>query len=316
MQNFYIQNSISISELFDIFLTKQKIWDKKEATIKAYKCLCQKFVDFIGKDTLTENIDSDLFDKYSLMLKERPTVNDVSRETYLRHARVLLYFGRDNGYIRPDLKLKITKAVAKLKTPHTDNEIENLTEEVNIRKCTFAEYRNWITVWWILSYGSRSGTIRHLKIKHIKFDTGNVIIPNEKGKTEYILPLTSFMREILRQYIIYRKPKTEEDFLFSNPYGEQLTADAIKNSFQKYCKKREVKNTSLHNLRHYFAKEHYLKNKDILMLKLIMGHKDISTTERYINLLVGQIFNNYETDVPATKFMKRKVEKIKLKKQA
>lgn len=313
MQNSYSENAVPMSQLFEIFKTKQKIWGKKEASIKSYENLCQRFLDFVGGDTLSSEITSDKFDEYSLMLLNTPTVNDVSRATYLRHARVLVYFGRDNGYISRDLKVIVPKAVAECKIPQSNEEIEKLIIEVDIKNSTFSEYRNWVMVWWILSYGSRSGTIRNLRIKHVIFNTGDVIIPNEKGRTEYILPLTSFMREVLRDYLSYRKPKNEEDFLFPNPYGNQLTENSIRNSFQKYCKKREVKNASIHNLRHYFAREYYLEKKDILMLKIIMGHKDIKTTERYVNLLVGQVFNDYEAGIPATKFIKKKGEKIKLK---
>ena len=50
-----------------------------------------------------------------------------------------------------------------------------------------------------------------------------------------------------------------------------------------YNRKLGVEKTSIHLMRHTFAKNYYIKTKDIYSLSKILGHSTIGTTEKYLS---------------------------------
>lgn len=308
------ESDISIQDLLNLFLQKNVVWGRSEATIEDYKIFCTRFIEHVGADKKASDIVESTFEDYFLHLSNTPTLCETSVKTYLTHIRSFLYFGRDSGYITPNFKVKIPSVAEKVKRVHTDNEVHLLTIKPDMKKCSMSELVNWVMVMWILTYGSRSGSIREIKIEHIDFVEKRVTIFNKKGKKYYYLPLPIEMELIIKEYLLHLGNYGDR-YLFPSAYGNQHSKDSIKKSFARYCKKRMVNNTSLHSLRHYFAREYYLQTKDLYGLKEIMGHRDISTTITYIRSLVGELFEDYGQKIPLSRFIQQP-KRIKMKSQA
>src|SRR5690606_22994372 len=63
--------------------------------------------------------------------------------------------------------------------------------------------------------------------------------------------------------------------------GEMLFPINLRYFFRIWCKYRPVRK-KLHSLRHTFAIELYKAKKDILLVKLALGHKSLSNTMVYL----------------------------------
>jgi integrase len=66
-----------------------------------------------------------------------------------------------------------------------------------------------------------------------------------------------------------------------------ISADSLRNRFQYLCRRLYAKHTiaaaySIHDLRHYYAIQHYREYRDIYSLKLLLGHASIQVTEHYL----------------------------------
>ena len=83
----------------------------------------------------------------------------------------------------------------------------------------------------------------------------------------------------------------DSEYLFCNKTEEQISRDGLSKSIADYNKDRGVEKTSLHLLRHTFAKKWILDGGDIITLSKVLTHSELEMVKRYANL--------YGTDVKA-----------------
>lgn len=108
-----------------------------------------------------------------------------------------------------------------------------------------------------------------------------------KGNKERFVPLGTTTRQYLQQYR-QACPFTSE-YVFVTRRGNPMTNNAIKLLVQKLKRSSGI-NLSSHKLRHNFATNYCIDSLertgqcDAFTLKILMGHEDIKTTERYMLL--------------------------------
>lgn len=95
--------------------------------------------------------------------------------------------------------------------------------------------------------------------------------------------LSPKLLDILRAYWRGRKPK---DWLFpGRQAGEQLKANAVRVVCQKLRKQLGIRKTlSPHVLRHSFASHLLDAGTDLRSIQLLLGHRDLETTSRYLHV--------------------------------
>ena len=142
-----------------------------------------------------------------------------------------------------------------------------------------------------LLYGSglRVGEAVALKIGDICSKTMQVRIGKAKHNTVRYSILAENSLEILRLY--FRKnfqpgTYTVDDWLFpGQKEGEHLSTKSIKNIIIKHRDKLQLDpGVSAHTLRHAFATHALEEGMDFIHIKNLLGHKDISTTAKYLHL--------------------------------
>lgn len=85
----------------------------------------------------------------------------------------------------------------------------------------------------------------------------------------------------------YRRLLKETPYLFVNlqgeTIGEPMNVNAVYSVFGQLEKKTDIKVTP-HMLRHYFANERRKKGWETILISKALGHRQIVTTERYMNI--------------------------------
>lgn len=134
----------------------------------------------------------------------------------------------------------------------------------------------------IYSCGLRLSEVLELKIADIKTLENLLLVRQSKGKKDRVVMLSPLLLELLRTYYKSYKPKT---YLFEGPEGEKYSERSV----QQILKNALVKATvispaSVHTLRHSYA-THLLENgTDIRIIKELLGHNNIKTTEIYTHI--------------------------------
>lgn len=199
---------ITFEEAFkDFFLSKQAR-NLSKKTLRNYEDAYKYFTAFFDEKHLCKDITPKIYSEYCLFLQEHTKANDVSRQTYLRHLRVILNYCIQNQYM-PYFKIELPRAQAKIKAIYTERELSLLLERPNLKKCSFAEYRNWVLVQYLLATGQRLETVRNIKIEDIDLNEQIVFIRAMKDKRQIILPLSTALVLTLKQYLRYRRGQPE-----------------------------------------------------------------------------------------------------------
>ncbi|MCL2410456.1 MAG: site-specific integrase [Treponema sp.] len=214
------------------------------------------------------------------------------------------------GYTAP-FQISMLRTEKKIKETYTDEELAILLKKPTISKTTFAEYRNWVIVNYLLATGNRVGTICDLKIKDVDFGAGAIRLSRTKNRNEQIIPISKTLHDVLKGYMKYRKGDGD-DYLFCNVNGIRLSENGLKLAIRKYNLKRGVNKTSLHLFRHTFAKKWILNGGDVFRLQKMLGHSSMTIVREYVNMFSDDLKRDFDTFNPLEEFSNKRDEGIKL----
>ncbi|MBS7008298.1 tyrosine-type recombinase/integrase [Anaerostipes sp.] len=309
------QNSsaITLKEMFQQFIDFKVINNLSSRTIGYYEKCFQYFSEYFSEENTCDMVTSDTFYGYITYLRtEHPNANDISINSYLRGIRAILYYGMDRGYIKT-FSVKLIKATKKIKETYTDEELRILLKKPDIKKCSFAEYRDWALINYLLGTGNRISTALNVHNCDIHYDSNEIFLSKTKNRRQQIIPLSQSLTKILQEYLIYRKGNPE-DYLFCTENGNQLSVHGIQSSIQKYNRKRGVQKTSLHLFRHAFAKNWILNGGDIFRLQKILGHSSMDIVKEYVQIYGNELHMQFNEFNPLENILREtEGERIKMR---
>jgi len=144
--------------------------------------------------------------------------------------------------------------------------------------------------------GLRLAEISSIKRGDIDFQAGEIKVLG-KGNKERIVPIGENAAKILTAYMDSKK--SEDDFIFSNKYGEKLGRRGIARVVKKYgAKVIEEKKFSPHVLRHSFATHLLDEGANLLAVKEMLGHEKLSTTQIYAHVSLDRVKKVYQKAHP------------------
>jgi len=140
------------------------------------------------------------------------------------------------------------------------------------------------------STGIRLGELVALNVDDVDFRNSEIFIREGKGCKERIVPVGSRALNALDGYLSVRhdfiKPCTERDALFLSIRGRRICTVAVETRIRKWKEKSGVSSRgTAHAFRHSFASHMLARGAPIHMIRRILGHEHLSTTERYTHIL-------------------------------
>jgi integrase/recombinase XerD len=305
--------NITMKDAFESYQKQSKIRNLSDYTVKYQNTYFNKFMKFIDNDDfLIKDINMDIIDDYILDMMEKGN-KPKSINTALIALNAFLHWCMDNNYCER-FKTKLVKKDEIIKETYSEEQLKLLLKKPDLEKSSFAQYRNWVIVNYLLSTGNRSNTLLNIKIKDLDLYNQMIKLTTTKSRKQQIIPLSTTLCKILEEYLQYRQGE-QEDYLFcSEQGGVQMSRYTLSSAIIIYNRKRGVNLTSLHAFRHTFAKMYILNGGEIVKLQHLMGHADITTTKKYVNLYAKEVQNDYDKLNPLdTLLNSNKKDHVKMK---
>mgnify|MGYP001301403323 CR=1 FL=1 len=289
-----------------------KINNLSPVTLNTYKIAETYFIRFVGEDIICKTINQETIDNYKLYLLGTD-ISAVTVNTYIHNLSPAIKFGMKRGYINSFIEFKGVHAQEKIKDIYTPEELKILLKKPNVKKRGFAEFRNWAIINFLLATGVRARELRNVKIEDIDFENNVIKLQITKNNKARIVPISTALKSVLTEYLTYRQSKSDDDYLFSNIFGEQLPRTTLQMSITKYCKKRGIEKYSLHLFRHCFATNYLRAGGNPLTLQRILGHSTLKMVNKYIQMNTRDLQQDIDKFNPLDNVVRSRIQVDKKK---
>ncbi|MBA7679238.1 Tyrosine recombinase XerC [subsurface metagenome] len=147
--------------------------------------------------------------------------------------------------------------------------------------------RNYCILMLLIDCGMRISEVTGIQIANLNLSKCLVKIIG-KGQKERVIPFSHFTSKELIKYIKHYRPdlcKLESTYLFPVSHGHHVRVNAIQQAIKRLAKKAKLYDIKCHPhiFRHTFATMFLAKGGNAVVLKDIMGHASVQTTQQYIH---------------------------------
>jgi integrase/recombinase XerD len=137
-----------------------------------------------------------------------------------------------------------------------------------------------------------------LTAKVAALDLANMLLTvTGKGRRERKVPFSSQLRKALFQFTQQTtKAGTRSDLIFSVRSGTRLSYWNTHRDIRRFCARLGICGPRIapHTFRHTFATNYLRQGGDIVRLSMVLGHTQITTTQRYLHLLTEDLSASHQ----------------------
>jgi len=262
-------------EFIDFLKTKKH----SSATVLAYGKDIDQLTSFLGeleKHQIHDVSKDDIQAFLGTLADKGYTPKSLSRK--LNSTRTFYRFLKVNEYITDDPSLLVSHPHYELAAPR----ILKPTEYRALRDAARNDARMYAIIEILLQTGIRIGELADIRLADVKED-GIYIRPHEKHE-ERTVPLNKPAKEALQRYLQVR-PQISDNHVFITKSGKPFLVRNIRTAIERYFRIAGIENAKVNDLRHTFVAHHLKHGVSLVLLSKILGHKRLSTTERYLDYI-------------------------------
>ncbi len=256
-----------------------------DATVIAYSKDIQQLLSYLsekGIDDMKKVTIADLESFKKNMETAGYTPKSVSRK--INSTRTFFRELLEKEVINENPAEKLTHPAFETKPPR----ILSMMEYRALRDVSRVDPRLYAIVETLLQTGIRIGELAELsmddlresKDKRIKY----LYIKPAGSHAPRKVPLNKSAYDALQNYLKIR-PETEDEALFITKNGRPLLVRNIRTTIDKAFEKAGIKNAKVNDLRNTFIAHHLANGVPLTTVSKLVGHKRLSTTEKYLNLM-------------------------------
>ena len=248
-----------------------KLSEKEENTINQYEGYIKEFIKYANIKN-KEDITKEKLIEFKEYMQDKYKTNTINIKITVINA-FITFIGLDSSYKLKHLK-KQQKATLENVLTQTDYE----------RLLRIAKVKNKKVMYYIMETLAETG-IRISELEHITVEAvkkGEAVF-DSKGTVERKAFINKKLQKELLKYCKEEGIKT--GIIFKSRNGNPLDSAYIYKEIQWIAGQARIKKSKAHphSFRHLFAKNYLSKpGHNIADLKNILGHKNISTTEIYL----------------------------------
>ncbi|MBR1770218.1 MAG: tyrosine-type recombinase/integrase [Bacteroidales bacterium] len=281
-------------------------------TVESYLYDCRRLVDFLSQrypDLKEQEVDIKVLNEFVSSLERKKLDDDddivlsaATQQRIIQGVRAFFKFLFFSDVIESNPSEQLITPYSEYRLPDilSYEEIKRMTEVIDVSK--LHNYRNRLIIKMLYATGMRVSELVNLKKSDINRKEEYLDIIG-KGNKERLIPLDSKVMEDLLFYIDrYRaliRPRLKDkpnNYVFrSQKQGDKLTRQFVFEMIKEAALAAGInKKVHPHILRHSFATEMIRAGANLMVVKEIMGHSSIASTEIYINLNTSDLRDTLE----------------------
>lgn len=252
----------------------------KHWTLICAKSRLRRFLEWLGD----REINQQNVELYLMELKTHVSASTL-RDHIATFKRLELFLADQGRPVTLIKNISYPKVEEPYRETYTKREVDLLISTPvlphnNHRKAFIAERRNSIMIMFLFYTGCRLSEMLKLKWKYVDLDEGSITFierKNRQNQISYIVdPLLSELKKL-------SYGQGTESYVFKSVNGGMVD----QSTFAESLKKRAVlagiqKNIHPHAFRYTYGTALYEDTGDIYLVKNVLGHKEIQTTEKYL----------------------------------
>ena len=238
-------------------------------------------IEFLG-DVPLASLDNRVLEKFITMTYAR---TKAGAGLYYRTLKASFSKAVDWKYLNQNplkkVKMpKLPKAIPLFLTLSDFTVIQSKTEREDLKDLFFFAFQT----------GMRLGEILNLRWNCIDFKERLITVANTetfttKNKKERIIPMNDSLVEMLSR----RKPKVisigKSDYVFQETFGNKYDEGYVSKKFKEAVREAKLNDMiHFHTLRHSFASNLVQRGVSLYVVKELLGHESIQTTQIYSHL--------------------------------
>lgn len=281
--------------IFTLFYNWMDARDKTYTTMDKYISHTADFMNFFTKgkknDTFYKNVTDNDIERYMVSIRTRNIngeeieVGDEIRAARWSSLNTFFKFLSQKKYIDNNPMLQTERP--KVRTKHTvtymtQEEIKSVFERIEKEARPMVKNRDMCIVAVGLSTGLRVSAITNIDVEDIDFRE-NTIKVIEKGRKTRFIKFAENLRNIILVWMkdreIYFNGEATGPLFVSQLKG-RMSVDSVQRIVEKYTN-HLPKHITPHKLRSSAAMNLYSNGVGILTIASVLGHENVSTTQRY-----------------------------------
>ncbi len=149
-------------------------------------------------------------------------------------------------------------------------------------------------------YGSgvRRSELLGLDLGDVDLDRREMRVVGGKGNKDRAVLITTAAAEAMRSYLAHR-PRTPEPAFFVSRSGRRLSESSLYKIFRLFVALSGVEaHATPHTMRHSFATHLYENGADLLVIKELLGHESLATTQVYTKVSARRMLEQFDRAHP------------------
>jgi site-specific recombinase XerD len=272
---------ISLNDALNQFSKALTSRGKSINTIVAYKGDINQLIKFLSVKEKVETIE-EITTKNIENFKNDLTDNSYTAKSISRKLNSIKNFF---AYLKIEGKCNIDPSTD-VKHPKYENEAPKILMAVEYRSLRDAcrnDIRATAIVELMLQAGLRIKEIENLKMADVK--ENEVVIENYESHPSRTVPLNNSAKIALKRYIEEIRGESKSKSVFITKTGRVLLSRNIRSLLDRFFNKADIKDIKVNDLRNTFIVYQLKSGVPIDVVSQVVGHKRISTTEKYLELI-------------------------------
>lgn len=228
--------------------------------------------------------------RFVIGLRER-NLRPVTCNTYIGAMNAFCRWLHEEGHATERVRLQKLRVEQRVLSLLDERQMKVL---ISFKPKTYRETRLHVAVLLVLDTGLRISEA--LGLRESDIDVDNLILKVfGKGQKERLVPFSPELRKRLYRLAQLRTKKgIPNTFVFAGFGGVRWEKRNATHSLHLLQQKLGLPTFGWHRLRHTFATNYLRHGGDIVRLSMVLGHTQITTTQRYLHLLTEDLSASHQ----------------------